>query len=394
MLFASVLWVTSLIIIVGGPGRMSMVGVLNTPDFVHFYTVGRMAADHRIREAYDWERLHAEQIALVPESAELIYPPVYPPQAAVLLMPFSRLSFESAAILWTIFTVAGYAVAVWLAWFAVRQWLPDRTLVFSAAAGFPPFWQLVMNGQITIVIILACLLGWMALQRGRHFWAGVALGILAVKPQFGLVFAVVALAKRDWRMICGAITSVAIQAGLVWSVLGSDAFAGFWASLPTIVAHADELEAKPFQSHSIRSLTRLLPAYVGGPLWITSVAVVLWRTATVWLTDTPLTLRFGTVLLAAVLVNPHLIVYDAALLACPLMWLGAFFSQRSSSAADRQHATIGVATFGMVVYGLFIAFIAPSAALVRVQASVLVMLWLFWRVDRTATSIRTTWSPE
>jgi alpha-1,2-mannosyltransferase len=388
ILLAVTTWLVSLVITFGGSGRMSLVGVMNAPDFVHFYTFGRLSKEHRIRDAYDWEKFHAEQISIVPESANLIYPPVYPPQAAVLFIPFSKLSFGAAAAVWTLVTVIGYGFVVWRAWHTVREWLPDRVLVFAAAAGSPPFWSTVMNGQVTIVVLVACFCGWIALEYNQRFWAGAALGLLAMKPQFGVPFAAIVLARRDWQMALGAVVSITAQAFVVWWVLGPDAFAGYAAMLPTIAAHADELEAKPFQSHSIRALTRLLPEWIGAPLWIATSGMVLWKTAKAWTTDVPLTVRFGLVILAAVLVNPHLIVYDAAILVLPLIWFGAWLIQQRT-ANDNPHAsTLSVEAYGALLYGLVLVFIAPTAAVVGIQISVLLLLWLFWKIQAIAQTAR------
>jgi hypothetical protein len=381
LVLAVATWLVSIITTFGASGPTSLLGVLNAPDFVHFYTFGLLAREGRIRDAYDWQAFHAAQVRVVPESAQSVYPPVYPPQAAVVFIPFSRLTFRDAAAAWTAITILGYVLIVWVSWRRVREWLPDPVLVLAASAGFPPFWHVVMNGQVTIIILAACFLGWLALEHGLRFWAGVALGLLAIKPQFGLPFAVIVLVQRDWKMLSGAIASVGIQASIVWLVLGNDAFTGYAAMLPVISAHADELEPKPFQSHSIRAVTRLLPAVIGMPLWIGTVGVVLWKTAQAWTSTAPLAVRFGIAMLAAVLVNPHLIVYDAAILVLPLMWFGAWLVQQRTTSDESNRLPLTVANYGALVYALVLAFLAPTAALIRVQVSVLLMLWVFWRVQ-------------
>lgn len=377
-------WLVSIVTTFGSSGRTSLVGVLKAPDFVHFYTFGRLALEGRIRDAYDWQAFHAEQVRLVPESVQSIYPPVYPPQAAVIFMPLSRLPFGTAVAVWTLITIGLYGVVVWRAWMAARDELPDRVLVFAAAAGFAPFWQVVMNGQVTIVILMALFLAWLALERQHPFLAGAALGLLAIKPQFGLPFAAIVLMRRDWRMMAGAVASVGIQALIVWWALGADSFSGYLAMLPTIAAHADELEARPFQSHSIRALTRLLPDWVGIPLWIGLVGTVLWKTGKVWLTAEPLTVRLGLAILASVLVNPHLIIYDATILILPLIWFGGWLNQRTTQSDHDARPPLTREQYGALLYALFIAFVAPSAALIWIQISVLLMLWLFWKVERIA----------
>ena len=39
---------------------------------------------------------------------------------------------------------------------------------------------------MTTILLVACAAGWLALERGRPLLAGLALGVLALKPRFGL----------------------------------------------------------------------------------------------------------------------------------------------------------------------------------------------------------------
>ena len=380
VLAATVTWLVSIVVTLGGSGRMSLVGVLNAPDFVQFYTLGRLADQHRLADAYDFRAFHEAQGTFVPESKGLIFPPVYPPQTALLFMPFSRLSYTAAQLTWTALTIVLYALIVWRAWWSCRGSLTDRALVFVAAAAFPPFWQDVMWGQVTILILGAFCLGWLALDRGRQFAAGLALGLLAIKPQFGVVLAVIVVMRRDWRMLAGAVVSVVLQGLLVWMVLGPSAFSGYASVLQTIAGHSDALEAKPFHSHSIRAVTRLLPDSLGIPAWAFVSAVVLWKTGRAWCSAAPLHVRFGLAMLAAVLVNPHLIVYDATVLALPLIWFGAWLVENKREDSARW--------YGPFLYLMFLAFWIPTAAVVKVQLSVLLMLWLFWTIEREARLAR------
>ena len=163
----------------------------------------------------------------------------------------------------------------------------------------------------------------MALERRHHVLAGAAFGLLAIKPQFGIPLAVVVLARRDWAMLGGAVTSVALQAAAAWVMLGSEVFRGFASALLVTFNNVDLLESKPIYSHSLRTLTRLAPNWIGIPLWIVAAVIVLWYTARVWKSDAPIHVRLGAVILASVLVNPHVIIYDVTVLALPLIWFAA-----------------------------------------------------------------------
>ena len=99
----------------------------------------------------------------------------------------------------------------------------------------------------------------------------------------------------------------------------------------------------------------------------TVIAIVVW----VWRTRAELNTRLGMLVLGTVLINPHLFVYDASVLVLALLWLGALVEgERPSWRAAYWH----------VVYFLFVFFLVPTARLLYVQFSVLLMAWLFWRV--------------
>jgi hypothetical protein len=243
--------------------------------------------------------------------------------------------------------------------------------VILAAAAFQPLCELIVSGQIAVLVLGACYLGWWALDRDRHILAGAALGLLAIKPQFGMPFAVIVLATRDWRMLGGALASVLVQCALIWAAIGPEALTGFASMVPVTLGDIDMLETATQRSHSIRALTRLAPIWVGLPLWVVACGLVLWQVVRVWQSDAPLIVRFGLAMLAAVLCNPHLIVYDAVVLMLPLLWFAAWLQ---------------TGAYRGVLYGLFLLFFVPVGAFTLVQPTVLLMLALVWLVARQVTA--------
>jgi hypothetical protein len=374
ILVAVIVWIMATVVSFTGTSDRGIAGPLKGADFVQFYTLGHLASAHRIREMYDAASFHEAQAEFLPESAREIYPPVYPPQAAVMFAPMSGLSYQRALFIWNFITIAGYALIVWSAWKVVADRLPDRTFVIAAAAAFPPFWILILHGQVTVILLFAFWAGWLALEHHRRWLAGFAFGLLALKPQFGIPLAVVVLASGEWAMLTGAVTSVMAQAVVVWMVLGSDAFGTFADSIPTTIAYADLLEAKPFMSHSLRALTRLTPNWIGLPMWATLAAIVLWFTVRAWKSDAPLRVRLGVVVLAATLVNPHVIIYDLTVLVLPLIWFGSYMQ----GPARREEA----GAYWTAVYWLFVLTFMPTAAVILLQASVFVMVGLLVIVSR------------
>jgi hypothetical protein len=375
MIVAAMLWLGAAVVACSGTTNRSVAGPMKAADFVHFYTTGSLVRLGQSSLLYDFEEQHRVQGALVPEAAELVYLSVYPPQTAILFAPFSAFSYGYAALLWVALSIVCYALISWTAWIPVSTQLSDRTFMIAAAAGFPPFWQLALHGQTTIVVLAAFCLGWLALERRHSFLAGCAFGLLAIKPQFGLPLAVITLARRDWPTIAGAAVSVAIQALMVYWILDPRVFHDFVQMARVAAERSDLLEPKFFQSHSLMTIARLAPSPMQMPLWIGMCGAVLWGTTRVWMLEgTSLRLKLSAVILASILVNPHLMIYDATLLVLPLIWV---------SAAVRDMRSPGEASWTwLLIYGLFATLLAPTAALIRVQVSVILMVILFIHAHR------------
>src|SRR5262245_9610209 len=81
---AIVLWVAVIVIFVAGRGERSIAGPIKGADFLQFYTMGSLVRTGNTAALYDFGGFHQSQVALVPESSPELYPPVYPPQAALL----------------------------------------------------------------------------------------------------------------------------------------------------------------------------------------------------------------------------------------------------------------------------------------------------------------------
>jgi alpha-1,2-mannosyltransferase len=378
ILLAIVLWVTLIVTLAAGSGDRSIAGPIKGPDFLQFYTMGWLVRAGQTDRLYDFNAFHQTQVALVPESGPEFYPPVYPPQAALLFLPLSRLSFRHATLLWNVMTIVMFGLIVRSAWRPVAKSLPDSLFVVASAAAFPPFWSLILHGQATILILTAFWMAWLALEQRKSFVAGMAFGLLLIKPQFAIPIAVVVLACREWRMLAGAATAIVVQVAAVRWLLGWSVLEAYGRFVPVIMQHADLLEPKPYQSHSLRALTRLAPLWIGLPAWMALSAIVLVCAVNVWRTSAPVRVRLGVVILASVLVSPHLIMYDATVLVLSLMWFGPYVQERCSRP--------DTARFWTCVYWLFVTLLAPTAAAIAIQVSVLVMIWLLILIARAAVS--------
>jgi hypothetical protein len=376
-LAAVVMWAVAGVIAFSGSGYRSVFGPLKGTDFVHFYTLGHVDGRTASTVLYDLEALHRLQTELVPESAPEHYLPAYPPHVAILFRPFAGLAYGTAALLWAAILAVAYAGCIWLAWRPFKTVLHDKRLLVAAAAAFPPFWYLVLHGQTTIVPLLAFCLGWLALEHRRPFWAGVAFGTLLLKPQFALVLVPLVLICREWAMLAGAAVSISVHITAIVSLLGKSVLWDYAALIVRFPQLRDRLEPKPEQMHSITAVTNRLPADWEMIAWALVSALVITRTIQIWRSNAPLSVRTGVLVLASTLVNPHLNVYDATVLAPAFVWFaGWLYGESAPAVAPRS-------SFVAILYALYLTLFAPTAALLPIQASAILLGALFVLVGRT-----------
>lgn len=380
LITAVILWSAAVVFFAAGRGDRSIAGPLKAADFVHFYTLGALVKNHQTQALYDFTAQHYVQVALVPESSPESFIPVYPPQVAVLFAPFSWFSYRTAALLWSLLTIAVVGLIVRSAWRPVANVLPDAQLVLIATVAFPPFWSLILHGQTTVLALVPFWAGWLALEHRRPFGAGLAFGLLLVKPQLGIPLAVLVLARREWAMLAGAITSALLQVLAVVLILGWPVLAAYVRFTPAILKYSDLLEPKAFQTHSLMTLARLAPSWMSLPAWIIMSAVVVSICIATWNATGDVRVRMGMLILATVLVSPHLNVYDATLVAMPLIWFGAYINERCEQPAR--------VMFWTCTYWLFVAFLAPTARVIGIQISVILMAMLLAQLGWLVTQER------
>jgi hypothetical protein len=370
LMAACILWFAAAVAL-AMPGARFITGDLKGGDFIHLYTLGNLAFEGGYPSLEDVDELHSRQTALWPPSRDARYLPVYPPQTALLFAPFASLPFGYALALWMAVTVGLYATIVAIAWRMYRDSYPDARLFAAATAAFPPFWLLVLFGQSTIVPFLGFFLAWLAFRAQRPILAGAAFGLLSIKPQLGILVACVFVLTGQWRVLLGGAISGTLQLMVVVYAMGSSAVLSYAETLIRIPAVGYLLEPSPWRAHSLRALTDLLPSPVGVISWLILCAAATAAVVKTWRVRAPLEARFGLLGIATVLVSPHLFVYDVALLVLPIIWLGAWVERAARSLrVEYWHS----------VYGLFVFLLVPTARMIYVQVSVLLMAWMFWRI--------------
>jgi len=301
------------------PGLRDRNGNLKGTDFLHFYTLGTLAREHRGGDLYDMSAQAALAEQRVPPAAGLRYLPLYPPQLSILFAPFSRLPYEWALALWWIVSAAIYGICCHGIWRACPHLKGHGRTVGLLAIAFPPFFHLIAWGQASALALACFTLMFFALQEKREVLAGIFLGGLIFKPQLGLASALVFLGIGAWKILAGATASALAQLFCGALYYGLDPLRKWWRMIWNVRSVLPWLEPRPYQTHCLRTFwSMLIPwtqlsfaLYLATGLMVLAITIALWNRSKA----APLDLRFSALLLASVLVAPHLTVYDLVVLA-------------------------------------------------------------------------------
>jgi hypothetical protein len=172
-------------------------------DFMAFWSFPRFAAIHPIGQIYEAAALQGFQKALYPDFGSF-YPYLYPP---TFLLPSWWLKFFAygpALLAWTLAGLILFTAGA-LAFFGRKNWVVWLAMLASPAALING-----MTGETAFFTSGLILLGFAALPR-RPVLAGIAFGLLTLKPQLGVLVPFFLLARRDWMaMISAAVTGVGL----------------------------------------------------------------------------------------------------------------------------------------------------------------------------------------
>jgi hypothetical protein len=370
------------------PGLLDRAGNIKFQDFLPLYVSAQLIAHGRTTELYDQQVVAQAEHAVVDQSDRVRLPNLYGPQVGLMLVPLARFSFPVAARIWVGTSLLVFFGCVYLVWKSCPALRPHSGIVVLCTLAFPPLFHFVVRGQLSAVVLACFTAAFLAFRAERHWIAGVALGFLVFKPQFLVAIPIVLLLSQAWKALAGLVVAATGQMALTSLYFGPAVMRAYFGTLWHIsrVIGALELSLAPIQMHSLRSFWSLLIPRLLIPwpqpalaLYILSSIVIVVMAAVVWKSTAPLALRFSALTFAAVLVNPHLFVYDLLVLAPALLLLADWTltnPQHPSSAA------LKLLTYLAFVLPLF----GPLSRWTHFQLSVpafTVLLWVLWRDSRT-----------
>lgn len=284
-------------------GRLDAMGRPLGTDYSQVWVAGQFVLEGKPATPFDPVPHAARQRAEFSETSGFFhwgYPPFFLGLAAL----FALFPYALSLILWQAASLSLYL-------FAMRRLLPLPGIMLVAAA-YPAVFINFGHGHNGFLTAGLMALG-LVLMRKQPWLAGILLGMVAYKPQFGLLIPVALAAGGYWRAFAGAALCVVAMAGASWLAFGTQTWAAFftsldysrgivaeqgatgWHKIPSLFAWARMWGAGVSIAYGFQIAGTLLAAAVVGWLWWRRVD---WRLA-------------GSALLSAsLLATPYFLDYD------------------------------------------------------------------------------------
>jgi hypothetical protein len=294
-------------------------------DFSNVYAAGALTWQGRPAEAYEPALQHSAEKAIFGGREVPFYGWHYPPFFFAVAVVVAAVPYAWGLAIWLAAGLAAYLAAM-------RAILP-RTETLLIAAAFPAVFVNIGHGQNGF--LTAALLGGALQLLDRRPWlAGVLIGCLAYKPQFGVLIPVALLAGGRWSTIGAAAATVAALLALSLATLGGGVWHAFTDSMnftQTVVLEQGDTGWEKIQS--VFSAARMWGAGIHTAYAVQIALALLLATGLAWLwhSDAAFELKAAGLATASLLATPYVLDYDLVVLAVAI----AFFARHGLSRGFR-----------------------------------------------------------
>jgi len=294
-------------------------------DFSNVWSAGQLVLEGAPEASYDPAQHYAAQRkAFGGRDVPFYgwhYPPIFLGVAALLAM----FPYGLALALWMVTTLAGYLAAM-------RAIVPVQgyAVVMLVALAYPAVFVNIGHGQNGF-LTAALLGGALVLLDRKPLLAGLLIGLLAYKPQFGVLIPLVLAATGRWQSFGAAAATVLAAAGLSFLVFGSDTWVAFGESTSFTRDHVLEAGGTGWQKiQSAFSAARSWGASTGLAYGLQGLCAVFAAGSLTWLwrSQAAFALKAAGLATASLLATPYVLDYDMMVLAVALAFFAAHGLER------------------------------------------------------------------
>lgn len=343
----------------------------NIIDFLQFYSAGKQIYAGHAQQVYDVQaQLQCMNELIQPLAGNKCFVMQYVPTLLPFLSFLAMAPLIPAYALWIAISVGAGLCALCL--LCRKEGLSSGQILlclFLVLASFPSVFAIRL-GQSAWFLLTFSSIYLFALKNNRPYWAGIALVLTTIKPQYAAILATPALANKKWKLIAVACAGEIILIAVAMLVLGVNNILEF----PAFVSDAETNPAYwgvfPTKMICLRSLlsgqfSEILVLRICLLLWLLASGIILiwWRQSyKQGLSNNKFWLLCSITTLAAVIFSPHSHAYDLLLCAAPFTMLATHLtaiSNKAKSAVPKQLSWQGnvvltiLLTFPLTSYWLY-----------------------------------------
>lgn len=344
-------------------------------DFVNVWAAGRMALEGHPALAWDWDLQKQVELEVLKQDFVGYFAWHYPPPFLFVAAFLAQFPYAVAFI--------GWVSASMLPYLAVMRLIVGRTFGFLLALAFPLVLSNTLVGQNGF-LTAALIGGTLYFLPARPVVAGICLGLLSYKPQYGVLFPLVLIAASEWTVFVTAGIVAALLAAVSWLAFGTESWQAFVHWMPMwSQAFLTEGKAPWWKLQSVLALVR----YFGGSehlawtlQWILSASVAV-TLVTIWRSKVRYSVKAASLAIGTLLVTPYLFRYDMMVLAIPVAYLVRLGLARGFLAFELP--ALGF-VFALILSFIFVGVPVGLAANLIVGALVLRRAGRWWRREPVA----------
>lgn len=291
---------------------------LNYPkniDFISFYAASKLVLIDQPSSLYDYKKLYAVEKELAYVGSDKIWAWHYPPIFILMILPLAYMSYYFSLFLWLTTTFLGFLITAYYV-------IPNMSILWIVLA-FPGTIINFTHGQNGF-LTAALLAGGLLLLEKRPILAGILLGLLSYKPQFGILVPFALIAGKYWKTIFSTLITTMSLIVLSLLFFGSETWLVFFSNTKWALSLIEQGMFKLWRMPTIFAGTVLLInnvyiARIFQSIMFAGAVIIIFFT---WYNrKIPLSLRAALLVILTLLSAPYLYDYDLTVLLFPIVWL-------------------------------------------------------------------------
>jgi arabinofuranan 3-O-arabinosyltransferase len=349
-------------------------------DFVNVWAAGRLALEGHPAQAWDWDIQKPIEVAELGQSFVGYFAWHYPPPFLFVASLLARLPYGAAFAGWVCVSAIPYLV--------VMRAIVGRPFGWVLALAVP---TVISNGLVgqNGFLTAALIGGTLYLIPARPLLAGVCLGLLSYKPQYGLLFPLVLIATSHWRVFCSAAVTTVLLALVSWLAFGTESWQAFFHWMPMFSqAFLTEGKAPWWKLQSLFAMVR----YLGGTeqfAWMcqwafsAAVAVVL---VMMWRSRISYSLKAAALATGTLLITPYLFMYDVMVLAIAV----GFLVRNGLRTGFRPYELPALGCAAAMIFGFIVSGVPVGLGSTLIVATLILRRAAPWRRETVPSLVSAT----